>query len=87
MIRLNKSLSPVLIEEYEETFALLVIEIKVVSKDIRIILGYGPQETWKDKEKMPFFVALEEEIIKAQDNYKSIIIAMDANSKLGKKYI
>ena len=27
--------------------------------------GYGPQETWKDEDKMPFFVALEEEIAKA----------------------
>ena len=56
-------------------------------KEIRLISGYGPQETWNDEEKMPFFVALEEEIIKAQYNEKSIITAMDANSKLGMKYI
>ena len=32
---------------------------------------------------MPFFRSLEEEIIKAQFNGKSIYIQMDANSKLG----
>ena len=87
MVGVDKSLQPVLIEEYEETFELLVIEITVGGKEIRIMSGYGPQETWTDEEKMPFFVALEEEIIKAQDNRKSVIIAMDANSKLGKEYI
>ena len=87
MVGINKSLKPVLIEEYEDAFELIVIEIKVGVKEVRIISGYGPQETWKDEDKMPFFVALEEEIIKAQDNEKSIIIAMDANCKLGKEYI
>ena len=28
--------------------------------------GYGPQEHWHETEKIPFFVALEEEIIKAE---------------------
>ena len=36
---------------------------------------------------MPFFVALETEIEKAALAYRSVIIEMDANAKLGKKYI
>ena len=48
--------------------------------------GYGPQEGWKDEEKMPFFVALEEEISKAHMAGKSIIIELDAISKLGPEY-
>ena len=36
---------------------------------------------------MPFFVSLEEEISKAQSAGKSLIIELDANSKLGSKYI
>ena len=87
MLGIHKSLNPVLIEEYSETFELLVTEVKVVGKEIRVITGYGPQESWSDVEKMPFFVTLEEEISKAQMAGKSIIIELDANSKLGPKYI
>ena len=36
---------------------------------------------------MPFFIALETEIEKAEIAGKSVIIEMDANSKLGNKYI
>ena len=49
--------------------------------------GYGPQENWSEEEKMPFFIALEEEISKAQMANKSIILELDANSKLGSKYV
>ena len=83
----HESLNPVLIEEYSEKFELLVVEIKVAGKEIRIINGYGPQENWTLEEKMPFFVALEEEVSKAMLEGKSIILELDANSKLGTKYI
>ena len=53
MLGIHKSLNPVLIEEYSETFELLVTEVKVVGKEIRVITGYGPQESWSDVEKCP----------------------------------
>ena len=53
----------------------------------RVISGYGPQECWSDEEKMPFFVTLEEEISKAEMAGKSVIVEIDANSKLGTSYI
>ena len=87
MVGIHKSLQPVLIEEYEEKFELIVIEICIANKEIRVISGYGPQESWKDEERMPFFVSLEEEIVKALAEGKSLIIEMDANSKLGKEFI
>jgi hypothetical protein len=83
LIGAHKSLDPVLIEEYSEDFELLVVEVKLGSKDVRIISGYGPQENWKLEDRMPFFRALEEEIVKAKLNNKVIFIQMDANSKLG----
>ena len=49
-----KSLSPVLIEEYSEEFELLVVEGTISGKDVRIITGYGPQENWKQDERLPF---------------------------------
>ena len=55
LLGVHKSLEPVLIEEYSETFELLVAEIKTTNQSIRIITGYGPQENWKLDEKMPFF--------------------------------
>ena len=83
MLGIHKSLEPVLIEEYSDTFELLVAEIKTTNQSIRIITGYGPQENWKLYEKMPFFIALEEEVSKALVQGKGLIIELDANSKLG----
>ena len=61
MIGAHKALKPVLINDYENTFELIVIEITVGNKDIRVITGYGPQETFQQKEITDFYEALEEE--------------------------
>ena len=42
----HKSLNPRLVESYEEEFKLLVVEIEVKDRTIRVISGYGPQENW-----------------------------------------
>ena len=76
-----------LIKEYSETFELLIVEITVGNKDIRVISGYGPQESWPEEDRMPFFMALEDEIVKAELLGKSVMIEMDANSKLGSDWI
>ena len=83
MIGVHKGLKPILIEEYSSDFELLVVELNVANKDIRIISGYGPQESWPEVERIPFFMALEQEIVKAEIAGKSILIEIDANSKLG----
>ena len=62
MIGIHKSLEPVLIEEYSEKFELIVTEVKISNKEIRIITGYGPQENWNDEDKIPFYVALKEKL-------------------------
>ena len=83
MLGVYKALNPLLIKDYNEDFELIVVEVKINNREIRIITGYGPQEHWKESEKLPFFLALEEEIIKAELQGTSIIIEMDSNSKLG----
>ena len=83
LIGAHRSLDPVLIEEYSEDFELLVVEVRIGTKDVRIISGYGPQENWKMDERLPFFTALEQEILKAKLHGKAVYIQMDANSKLG----
>ena len=87
LIGAHKSLDPILIEEYSDDFELIVVEVKIANKDVRIMSGYGPQENWKLDDKMPFFRALEEEVIKAKMNNKIVYIQMDANSKLGPDWI
>ena len=87
LIAAHKSLKPVLIEEYSEEFELLVIEVKLGNKDIRVMSGYGPQENLSKEERLSFFAKLEEEVVKAKMNNKEVFIEMDANSKLGENII
>ena len=68
-------------------FELLVVEIETKERAIRIISGYGPQENWEEEKRVPFFLTLETEVEKAELLGKSIVIELDANSKLGTKYI
>ena len=58
IIGLKEKLKPVLIEKYSDTFELIVVEIKVEGKEIRVMTGYGPQENWETNEKMPFLLHL-----------------------------
>ena len=87
MMGVHVDLHPVLISEYDTTFEMLVVQVKVKDKEIRVIPGYGPQENLSNKERMPFFTQLEEEIMSAKLANKAIIIQIDANSKLGNKIV
>ena len=42
MIGAHKAVNPILVAEYSEDFELLVVEIQIRNKEIRIISGYGP---------------------------------------------
>ena len=87
VIAAHKDLNPKLVEEHSEEFELLVVEVKTEETPIRIISGYGPQENWDEEKRIHFFLTLEIEIEKAELAGKAIIIEMDANAKLGSKYI
>ena len=76
-----------LISDYNDEFELIIVEIKLHNQQIRVISGYGPQETWCEAEILSFFLTLEEEIIKAELLGVSVIIEMDSNSKLGSDFI
>ena len=82
MLCVHVSHQPVLISEYCDKFEMIVVEIKVSNQDIRIIAAYGPQENLDVDERMPFFATLEQEIVSANMSNKSIMVQMDANSKL-----
>ena len=87
MCAIREELNPKLINVYEDSFELLVVEVNVEKKNICVITGYGPQENWDERRRRSFFIALEAEIVKAEITGKSVIIEMDANSKLGPHYI
>jgi len=87
VVAVHKSLHPVLVEEYSNEFELLVVEVKIKDKNVRIISGYGPQENLKKEERVQFFSTLEEEVKKAKLNEVGVLIQMDANSKLGPSII
>ena len=87
MIGIHTALRPILITEMNDPFELIVVEIKIGNREIRVMSGYGPQESWSPDQREPFFQALEEEIIKADLEGKSVIIEADFNSKLGNEII
>ena len=80
-------LNPKLISEYNDPFELIVVEIETEDKNVRIITGCGPQENWEEAKRLPFFIALEVEIVKAEMAGIAVITEMDSNSKLGLEYI
>ena len=87
MLGVHMDLNPVLIHECSDAFELVVVEVAAGDTSIRVMTGYGPQESWDEIDKMPFFEALESEVAKAEFAGKSVIISMDANSKLGPHYV
>ena len=87
MLGIHVGLKPVLIQEYNDTFELIVVEVKVADKEICIITGYGQQENWEISERAPLYNSLEEEITAAELQGQAVIIAFDANAKLGPKLI
>ena len=66
MIGVHMNLKPVLISEHSELFELLVVQVKYKGRDIRVMTGYGLQESPNPDLTMPFISKLEEEIISAK---------------------
>ena len=87
LIAVHEDFNPKLIEEYNKEFELLIVEINTQERNIRVISGYGPQENWEEDKRLPFYIALETEIEKAELAGKSVLVELDANAKLGSKYI
>ena len=87
MIGVHKALKPFLITELNDPFELIVVEITIGNREIRVMSGYGPQESWSPELREPFFQVLEEEVIKSELAGKSLIIETDFNSKLGREFV
>ena len=81
----EENLAPVLISSSESE--ILVVQTKVGPLNIRIINGYGPQETESKQSILDFWQEVEKQIINARDENCCVIIQMDANAKLGNNLI
>ena len=55
IIGAHKGLNPCLIEEYDNDFELLVIEIKLTNKEIRIMSGLAPKKIGLKMKECHFF--------------------------------
>ena len=58
IIGTHKSLSPVLVSEYDTDFELIVVKVTVNNKGIRTITGVGPHDNRSEDVRMLFFLAL-----------------------------
>ena len=55
MIAIHKDLNPKIIEEYNDEFKLLVVEVDTEETPIIIMSGVGPQENLDEEKRIPFF--------------------------------
>ena len=65
----------------------MTVEVKVGTEKIRVINGYGPQESEDSIAIINNWQEFESEVIKANDLNINVIIQMDANAKLGSDII
>ena len=80
---IDESLSPVLISSGPEDIEILVVQISIGTHKIRILNGYGPQESENKGKIYTFWQEIEKEIIDAKEEGCFVLIQMDANAKLG----
>ena len=70
-------LSPVQVSEGDNTTEVLVVEIHMEEKNIRIINAYGPQMYDRSEKKSKFWCRIQEEIREAAENHVGVILQMD----------
>ena len=90
MTLIHKNFEPVVIptrNQSEMSSNVLVVGAKIKNIKIRFLNAYGVQECAAIEEKIEFYSILEEEILKALNSGNMLCLAMDANAKIGKKYI
>lgn len=83
----HEKFSPALIEAENENPDILIVQSKIGAKNVRLINGYGPQESDAISDKLEFFTGFESAIKGAKLNGNLICAELDANSKIGMENI
>jgi hypothetical protein len=81
------ALDPVLIHEGDPECEVLVVQITLKNKNIRIIAGYGPQECAPPIVREAYRNSIEEQVVRSQLAGVSVLIVEDSNAKLGSEWI
>ena len=84
---IHEDLKPILISTGEKETEIISVQVNLGSTQIRIINAYGSQEDATKQERYSFWQELEMEVIDAYENNCMVVIEMDANAKVGMKYI
>ena len=79
----HKALNPISVSDEIDGEEIVVVEATFEDKRLRLINGYGPQETETEENRRNFFSRLDFEIKRAKISGSLICIEMDSNSKLG----
>ena len=79
----HKALNPISVSDEIEGEEIVVVEATTGRRKLRLINGYGPQETETEDTRRNFFSRLDLEIKRAKMSGCLICIEMDSNSKLG----
>ena len=79
----HKELNPISVSDEIEGEEIVVVEATTGGRKLRLINGYGPQETETEETRRNFFSRLDLEIKRAKMSGSLICIEMDSNSKLG----
>ena len=80
-------LDPVWIAEGDDLVEILVIEVRIKEMKIRIINGYGPQESDSIERKNLFWSRLNSEVVSAMEADAAVLIEMDGNLHCGRDII
>ena len=87
LISCLSSLDPVLIFEGDNECEVIVVQMNLNCRTIRVIAGYGPQECAPLVVREAYRNTIEEQVMRAYLAGASVIIAEDANAKLGPHWI
>ena len=82
-----RNLEPALVFEGDSECEVIVVQLKVNDRNIRIIGGYGPQECAPSTVRETYRSAIEEQISRASLTGCMVLVAEDANAKLGPEII
>ena len=83
LIAVNNDLKPILIYEGTQDCQVLVVQIETTAFNIRVIAGYGPQETDTTNSRL-YRDCIEENINRAKLQNCEILLQEDANGKIAR---
>ena len=85
IMAVHKKFNPSLVEADYKNPDILSVQCKIGTSSVRLINGYGPQESDPSSDKLEFFTVFESAIKSAHLNGNLICAQLDANSKIGKE--